>query len=45
MPNGNVLALPIIIGNYHSHPQSQAEFRPLPYDEMALMQDPGVSAL
>jgi FkbM family methyltransferase len=42
-PNATVLALPIVIGNYHSHPQGQLEFR-VP-DERALMQDPGISAL
>jgi len=40
-PNYKVLALPIVIGNYHSHPQSQAEFRFA--DERPLMNDPGVS--
>ncbi len=42
-PNATVLALPIVIGNYHSHPQGQLEFR-VP-DERTLMQDPGISAL
>jgi len=42
-PNYKVLALPIIIGNYHSHPHGQAEFR-FP-DERPLMADPGVSLI
>jgi hypothetical protein len=33
----------MIIGNYHSHPSDQAEFRKPPYDEIALMQDAGVA--
>jgi FkbM family methyltransferase len=37
--------LPMVIGNYYSHPLDQAEFRPLPYDETRLMSDPGVSLL
>jgi hypothetical protein len=40
-PNYKILAMPIIVGNYHSHPQSQAEFRF--DDERPLMVDPGVS--
>jgi len=36
-----MLALPVVIGNYHSHPKSQAEFRF--GDERPLMIDPGVS--
>lgn len=40
-PNFKVLAVPVVIGNYHSHPQSQAEFRFA--DERPLMNDPGVS--
>jgi len=32
-----------VIGNYHSHPESQAEFRYA--DERELMGDPGVSLL
>jgi hypothetical protein len=40
-PNFTVLVLPLVIGNYHSHPGSQAEFRA--GDERGLMADPGVS--
>jgi FkbM family methyltransferase len=40
-PNFKVLAVPMVIGNYHSHPKDQAEFRA--GDERALMNDPGVS--
>ena len=40
---GNVLGqklirLPSVIGNYHSHPSDQAEFRPNAVDEVALLQ-------
>jgi FkbM family methyltransferase len=42
-PNSRLLAIPMIIGNYHSHPAEQAEFREP--DERALMNDPGVSPL
>ena len=38
-----VVRLPTIIGNYHSHPSDQAEFRHP--DEMPLLADPGVSIL
>jgi FkbM family methyltransferase len=40
-PNFKVIALPVVIGNYHSHPAGQAEFRE--GDERGLMADPGVS--
>jgi FkbM family methyltransferase len=40
-PNFRVLAIPMVIGNYHSHPAEQAEFRYA--DERALMADPGIS--
>ena len=40
-PNYKVLALPVVIGNYHSHPEGQAEFRF--GDERPLMVDPGIS--
>ena len=40
-PNNKLLAIPMIIGNYHSHPAEQAEFREP--DERALMADPGVA--
>jgi FkbM family methyltransferase len=36
---------PVIIGNYHSHPGDQAEFRALPHDEAFLLQEVGVSPL
>jgi hypothetical protein len=42
-PNFKILAVPMVIGNYHSHPESQAEFRYA--DERELMGDPGVSLL
>jgi FkbM family methyltransferase len=32
-----LLRLPMVIGNYHSHPATQAEFRPLQHDEWSLM--------
>ena len=38
-----IVRLPLIIGNYHSHPSSQAEFR-YP-DERPLFSDPGVSLI
>jgi len=37
--------LPVVIGNYHSHPTDQAEFRQIPHDEMRLMIDVGMSLL
>jgi FkbM family methyltransferase len=40
-PNLKVIAIPMVIGNYHSHPEGQAEFRES--DERGLMSDPGVS--
>jgi len=40
-PNVKLLALPVVIGNYHSHPGGQAEFRA--GDERGMMADPGVS--
>jgi FkbM family methyltransferase len=43
MPNAKVLALPIVVGNYHSHPKGQLEFRVA--DERPLMQDPGIAVL
>ena len=42
-PNLKALAIPFVIGNYHSHPQDQAEFRHA--DEHMLLEDPGVSLL
>ena len=38
-PNVKVVRLPVVIGNYHSHPGDQAEFR-MP-DERPLLSDPG----
>jgi len=38
-PNVKVLRLPLVIGNYHSHPHDQAEFRIA--DERHLLFDPG----
>ena len=38
-----VLRMPIVIGNYHSHPEDQATFRPRPHDELQLLKDVGVS--
>ena len=38
-----LLSLPIIIGNYHSHPEDQAEFRAL--GEQALFAEPGIALL
>jgi hypothetical protein len=38
-----IARLPIVIGNYHSHPADQAEFRHA--DEMPLFADPGVSLI
>jgi FkbM family methyltransferase len=37
-----LLRVPMVIGNYHSHPGEQAEFRPLPHDELRLMQTLGL---
>jgi hypothetical protein len=37
--------LPMTIGHYHSHPRDQAEFRTVPYDELQLMNDVGVSLI
>jgi len=42
-PSFKTLRIPIVIGNYHSHPQDQAEFRAR--DERPLLSDPGVSLL
>ena len=42
-PNLKMLIIPVVIGNYYSHPQDQAEFRHA--DEHALLNDPGVSLL
>ena len=42
-PNFKIVQLPMIIGNYHSHPEDQAEFRTA--DERALLSDPGLAML
>jgi hypothetical protein len=38
----NMIRLPTIIGNYHSHPQTQAEFRHSALDEEQALQNVGV---
>jgi hypothetical protein len=40
---GKVACVPMIIGNYHSHPSDQAEFRKPPYDEVQMLKDIGVA--
>jgi hypothetical protein len=40
-----LVRLPMTIGHYHSHPRDQAEFRTVPYDELQLMDDVGVSLI
>jgi hypothetical protein len=40
---GKVARVPMIIGNYHSHPSDQAEFRKPPYDEVQMLKDIGVA--
>jgi FkbM family methyltransferase len=42
-PRVKAVRLPLVIGNYHSHPKDQAEFRVA--DERALFAEPGVSLL
>jgi FkbM family methyltransferase len=42
-PRNRILRLPVVIGNYHSHPEDQAEFRTS--DERSLLSEPGVSLL
>jgi FkbM family methyltransferase len=42
-PNFRVVPIPVVIGNYHSHPSDQAEFR-VP-DERIYFDDPGPSLL
>ena len=42
-PNFKILAVPMVIGNYHSHPEGQAEFRYA--DERGLLGEPGVSLM
>jgi FkbM family methyltransferase len=41
--NRKIVRLPLVIGNYFSHPADQAEFRRQPYDELALVANPGIS--
>ena len=38
-----LLRLPVVIGNYHFHPKEQAQYRALPYDELQLIGQLGVS--
>jgi len=38
-----LLRLPVVIGNYHYHPKEQAQYRALPHDEVALIEQLGVS--
>ena len=40
-----LVRVPVIIGNYHSHPEDQAEFRVRGADELKLMDERGVSRL
>jgi hypothetical protein len=40
-----IVRLPTIIGNYHSRPADQAEFRALPYDEQFMMRKVGYSRM
>ena len=42
-PKVRTLRIPVVIGNYHSHPYGQAEFRTP--DERMLLADPGVAPL
>jgi FkbM family methyltransferase len=42
-PRLTTLRIPVVIGNYHSHPKDQAEFRAR--DERPLFSDPGISPL
>lgn len=37
--------LPMTIGHYHSHPKEQAEFRPVPFDELQMIKDVGISLI
>jgi hypothetical protein len=43
--NKKQIRIPMIIGNYHSHPGSQAEFRKRPEDEHELLSRLGCSLL
>ncbi len=42
---GKIASVPTIIGNYHSHPSDQAEFRKPPYDEIELLTNIGIAAI
>ncbi len=44
-PGVKVVKLPVVIGNYHSHPGEQAEFRMSAGEEMRLMREVGVSII
>ena len=43
--NKKLLRVPVVIGNYHYHPREQAQYRALPHDELALIEQLGVSLL
>jgi hypothetical protein len=38
-----LLRIPVVIGNYHYHPREQAQYRSLPHDEVALIEQIGIS--
>jgi hypothetical protein len=40
-----ILRVPMVVGNYHSHPSEQAEFRKLPEDEEAMVKSIGCALL
>jgi hypothetical protein len=40
-----IVRLPMVVGNYHSHPAEQAEFRKVPYDELHPLQQTGISPM
>lgn len=40
-----MVRLPLVVGNYHSHPADQAEFRPAEYDETSLLRNGGEVSL
>lgn len=42
-PNARMLRIPMVIGNYHSHPNDQAEFRTA--EERELFIDPGIALM
>jgi hypothetical protein len=43
--NKRLLRLPVVIGNYHYHPKEQAQYRAVPQDELALIEQLGVSVI